>query len=342
MKNICSLVGTRPQFIKVAAFDQYIKKHNPFNHFIVHSGQHFDNDMSEIFFNQLQISKPHLKIPRDQKSIVNNLSRIMDKLEAFVVENKIDLIIVFGDCDTTLAGAIVANKLGLKLAHVEAGLRSFNKDMPEENNRKITDHISDFLFCPNSHALSNLNKENIHDNIRVVGNLQIELLKNTLETIGNKNTFHNHCLLTIHRNYNTNKDTISKIFNDISLIDKSFLFPAHPRTRNLIELHKIKVPKNIHINEPFGYTEMVDVLSSCDYVITDSGGLQLESWYLNKKCIIMRTETEWMDPIKSNSSILYDYKTKLNKFIESFLNTKILSKYNLPINTSELIAKDLT
>ena len=339
--NVCSLVGTRPQFLKLAALDQYIKTHKPFSHFIVHSGQHFDREMSDVFFNQLNISMPDLKILRDKKSNINNLSHIMNEFEIFIMENQIDLIIVFGDCDTTLAGAIVANKLGVKLAHIESGMRSFNKQMPEENNRKLTDHLSDFLFCPDSYALQNLNKEDIYNNIKVVGNLQIELLKNTLESKANNRAFYDYSLLTIHRDYNTNKDSISKILQDIAQINKSFIFPVHPRTKQVINLNKINVTTNIHINEPFGYIEMAEMLSNCDYVITDSGGVQLESWYLNKKCIVMRTETEWIDPIKSQNSILHDPKAPFPEFVESFLETKVLQPYNIPINTSEMIISSL-
>ena len=339
--NVCSLVGTRPQFLKLAALDHYIQAHNPFNHFIVHSGQHFDSNMSDIFFKQLNISKPNLTIHRNTKSNISNLSTIMSTLEGFIIENSIDCVIVYGDCDTTLAEAIVANKLGITLVHIEAGMRSYNKNMPEENNRVLTDHLSDILLCPDSRSLENLNKENIHNNIKVVGNLQVELINNILKKIGNNKPFSNYGLLTIHRDYNTNEIFLKKIFEDLSNINKPFLFPVHPRTRNIIKSNDIKIPENVYLNDPYDYIEMLSMLNGCDFVVTDSGGLQLESWYLDKKCIVMRSETEWKEPIKSGNSILYDRQTNLDQFIQSFLQTETKYKYNLPVNTSELICESI-
>jgi len=340
--RVCSIVGTRPQFLKLAALDSYIQKNKPFEHFIVHSGQHFDRNMSTVFFEQLNMTQPITTIDRNNSSAVRGLTHVMHDFERCIVNHNIDVVIVYGDCDTTLAGALVANKLRKKLVHVEAGLRGHNKKMPEEVNRTLTDHISDIFFCPDSHTLHNLNNERIYNNIRVVGNLQIELLNNMIKESEVKPLFPaNYSLLTIHRDYNTNKKTIEKFFQELGLIDQRFVFPVHPRTRNIIDQHSVRVPGNIELIDPIGYDEMIRALLYSDYVITDSGGVQLESWFLGKKCIVMRTETEWIEPIRTGNSILYDHTTPLNKFVQVFIEKPIIEDYNLPLNTSELICNNI-
>jgi len=335
--NIASIVGTRPQFLKLAALDSYVQKNNSFNHFIVHSGQHFDKNMSEVFFDQLDITPPHLLIERNQSSNIQNLSHIMIEFEKFILLHDINTVLVYGDCDTTLAGALVANKLNIGLVHIESGMRSYNKNMPEENNRVLTDHLSDFLFCPDATAVQNLKKELIKKNVFISGNLQIELSKNILEKNPLPQKFYNYALLTIHRHYNTNVDFLQKTFDSLAKLNQVFMFPVHPRTKHIIQENSIKVPSNIYMNDPFDYLEMLQMLLHCDYVITDSGGLQLESWYHKKRCIVMRSETEWIAPIESNNSILYNYKEDLSNFILNFLDKKVTDEYNLPLNTSELI-----
>lgn len=340
--NVLSIVGTRPQFIKLAALDRYISAFKPFNHKIIHSGQHYDSSMSDIFFKQLNIKQPDFFISRDNQSSVQNISNMMCEIEKIINTINIDVILVYGDCDTTLAGALVSNKLGIKLVHIESGLRSYNRRMPEEHNRVLTDHLSDILFCPDNHSLCNLKNENIHADMKIVGNLQIELLNNIINESKLIQQFDSgYSLLTIHRDYNTNIKTIEKFFNELSLIDQRFIFPIHPRTRNIINQHDISTPENIELHEPFSYMDMVSALLYCDYVVTDSGGLQLESWFMEKKCVVMRTETEWVEPINTCNSIVYDRSTPLNLFVENFLNIQSTKKYNLPLNTSKLICNNI-
>ena len=210
--------------------------------------------------------------------------------------------------------------------------------MPEEINRILTDNVSNLLLCPHQHAVDNLHKENIINNVYLVGNLQVELIHNSLSKI-KKNNHKKFSLLTIHRDYNTNSYSLKYIFDRLSKVQKKFIFPIHPRTKNIIETHNIRIPSNIIIKEPFSYFDMLQHLYQCDYVVTDSGGLQLESWYLGKKCVVMRTETEWCDAISSGVCALYDYNTKLDQFIQSHINSPITHCYELPVNTSELIIK---
>ena len=340
--NVLSIVGTRPQFIKLAALDKYISIYKPFNHKVIHSGQHYDSSMSDIFFKQLNIKQPDFFISRGNQSPVKNISNMMCEIEKIIKAIDVDVILVYGDCDTTLAGALVSNKLGIKLVHVESGLRSYNKQMPEENNRVLTDHISDILFCSDNHSFCNLKNENIHNDIKIVGNLQIELLNNTIkESILTQQFDDEYSLLTIHRDYNTNIKTIETFFSELSLVDQRFIFPIHPRTRNIINQHNISIPENIELHEPFSYMDMISALLYCDYVITDSGGLQLESWFAEKKCVVMRTETEWVEPINTYNSIVYDRSTPLSLFVKDFLKIQPTKKYNLPLNTSELICNTI-
>lgn len=341
--KIISIVGTRPQFLKLAPLSKTFKQNN-INHIIIHSGQHYDSDMSEQLFKTLNIKKPEYIIDKQGNTNIKSLSNMMIKIEEILLKEKPGKLIVFGDCDTTVAGALVAKKLKIFLIHVEAGMRSYNKDMPEEQNRLITDHVSDLLLCSTQDSVDKLKSENIINNVHFVGNLQLELLIQTIDNYDDKyilNDFNivenDFILLTIHREYNTNKNTLIKIFNDLSNIENKIIFPIHPRSQNIINQNNIKIPDNIILIKPVDYLNMTILLRYCKYVITDSGGVQPEAWYLSKKCIIMRSETEWIEPLKNNNNILYDYKTPLNEFIDNFLKVEVKNIENLNVNVSKNI-----
>jgi len=331
MKKIISIVGTRPQFLKLAILSKIIKKETNIIHKVIHTGQHFDSDMSDNIFKILNITNPDYILKLDKnKSNINKFTEMMNEIEKILLIEKPDKIIVFGDCDTTFAGAYVAKKLKIYLVHIEAGMRSYNKDMPEEINRTITDHMADLLLCSTYDSIENLKKENIIKNVYYIGNLQIELLKECCEKYNNKDILNinnieenNFVLLTIHREYNTNKEILNKIFNDLKLLQIKIIFPIHPRTSNIIKDNNINIPNNIIMINPVNYLDMTILERYCKYIITDSGGIQPEAWFLKKKSIIMRSETEWNEPLDNNNNILYDYNTPINKFIDNFLNIEI-------------------
>lgn len=345
MIKIVTIVGTRPQFLKLAPLSKTFKENN-INQIVIHSGQHYDSDMSDIIFKTLNIKEPDYILNKQGTTTVQSLSFMMIKIEEILLKEKPHNIIVFGDCDTTITGALVAKKLKINLIHIEAGMRSYNKNMPEEQNRLVTDHLSDLLLCSTQDSVDKLKNENITDNVHYVGNLQLELLKQTIDNYDDKNILNifnlienQFILLTIHREYNTNKNTLIKIFNDLSNIQNKIIFPAHPRTTNIINENNIKIHDNIVLINPVDYLNMTILLRYCKYIITDSGGIQPEAWYLAKKCIIMRSETEWIEPLNNNNNILYDYKTPLNEFIDNFMKIKLKEIKDLDINVSNKILK---
>lgn len=297
--KIISIVGTRPQFLKLCPLIKTFEKYN-INNIVIHTGQHYDIEMSEQIFDTLNIPKPTYLLKREKKSNIQNLSYMMNNIEEICIKEQPTKMIVFGDCDTTVAGALVSKKLNIYLVHIESGMRSYNKNMPEEINRIMTDHISDLLLCSTQDSIYNLEKENIINNVYLVGNLQIELLSLVCNKYDNKAIL-NKCgikenkyvLLTIHREYNTNKEILNKIFSDLNTLQIEIIFPIHPRTLKIVNENNINIPKNIKLIKPVNYLDMTILERYCKYIITDSGGIQPEAWYLEKKCIIMRSETEW-------------------------------------------------
>lgn len=348
--KIISLVGTRPQFLKLAPLSKKFEEYS-INHIVIHSGQHYDKEMSEDLFKVLEIKDPTYILNKEGTTSIQNLSNMMIKLEEIFLKEKPDKLIVFGDCDTTIAGSIVAKKLKIFLIHIEAGMRSYNKNMPEEINRLMTDHISDLLLCSTEDSMEKLKKENIYNNIYYVGNLQLELLKKICEKYNNKKILNdnnlienNFVLLTIHREYNTNKEMLLKIFSELEKLEIDIIFPIHPRTNNIVENNKLILPKNLKLIKPVDYLDMTILERFSKYIITDSGGVQPEAWFLGKKCIIMRSETEWIEPLKNNNNILYDYNLPLNIFIDNFLKVKINEQNKLLLfpsqNIIDLLTKD--
>ena len=345
--KIISIVGTRPQFLKMIPLSMEFEKHSNIESIIIHSGQHYDSNMSEDIFTSLNVKQPDYILKRKGDTLIQNLTNMMICIENVVLKEKPNIIIVFGDCDTTTAGALVANKNNIFLIHIEAGMRSYNRKMPEEINRLITDNISDLLLCSTQDSLSKLKNENIKTNAYYVGNLQLDLLnivsKNNVNPsfLNNLNVDKdNYVLMTIHRAYNTNKTTLSNIFSHLKNLNYKIIFPIHPRTKNVIKKENISIPKNIQLIDPVNYINMILLQKFSKFIITDSGGVQPEAYFLKKKCIVLRSETEWIEPIKNNNNILFDYKTPLNKFIEDFLQVKVLKEYT-KINACENIVKKI-
>ena len=303
--KIATIIGARPQFIKSATISRIFKNYNDINEIIIHTGQHYDENMSEIFFNELKIPKPNYNLEVGSESHGKQTAMMLEKIEAILLKEKPDWVLVYGDTNSTIAGALAATKLHIKIAHVEAGLRSFNRKMPEEINRIATDHISDILFVPTQNAMNLLANEGIVERAVLVGDIMYDAIlynqkladeKYKLSDITNLNNFY---LGTIHRPSNTdNLVRLQYIFSAFSELDLPIILPLHPRTQKIIK--KIKYSKNVKIIEPVSYLKMIVLLKNCKKVLTDSGGLQKEAYYLHKPCITMRDETEWIETLENN------------------------------------------
>ncbi|WP_297890101.1 UDP-N-acetylglucosamine 2-epimerase (non-hydrolyzing) [Sulfurihydrogenibium sp.] len=302
--KILTVLGARPQFIKAAVVSREIKKHPDIKEIIIHTGQHYDINMSDIFFEQMQIPKPDYYLGINGKSHGAMTGQMMEKIEEVAIKENPDWILVYGDTNSTLAGALVASKLHIKLAHVEAGLRSFNMKMPEEINRILTDRVSNLLFCPTDTAVENLKKEGFDNfpyaKIVKVGDVMYDAYlyyRQFAKKPENVKVEKDFALCTIHRAENTdNTDRLKNILEALKEIaeDLQVILPLHPRTKKIIESKNINVD-NIAIIEPVGYFEMLWLLENCRFVLTDSGGLQKEAFFAKKPCITLREETEWVE-----------------------------------------------
>jgi UDP-GlcNAc3NAcA epimerase len=318
--KVITIIGARPQFIKAATLSREFKKYSQIQEIIIHTGQHFDDNMSEIFFREMEIPAPKYKLA------VNNLSHgamtglMLKEIEEILLCEKPDCVLVYGDTNTTLAGALAAAKLHIKLVHVEAGLRSFNMKMPEEINRILTDRISNLLFCPTQQAITNLKNEGFENfNCKyflsgdVMQDAAIYYSKKAEENssiINDLKLNTNFILCTFHRAENTdNLNNLSQIVEALNELSKEIriIVPLHPRTRKIVN------DKNYSLKfeaiEPVGYFEMIQLLKNCSLVITDSGGVQKEAYFFNKYCITIREETEWIELVKNG----FNYVTGIDK-----------------------------
>lgn len=307
MKRVITILGARPQFIKAAVLSRIIQEHDEIEEIIVHTGQHFDENMSAVFFQEMDIPEPayHLDINNLGHSAMTG--QMMEKIEEVLQVEKPEAVIVYGDTNSTMAGALAAKKMGVKVVHIEAGLRSFNMDMPEEINRIVTDRISDLLICPTELARQNLMDEgfaNFSGKVAVLG----DIMKDAMEFYGSTSdkkssiverlslTHNDFVLATVHRQENTDtKEKLQAIFSALETIhDKErVILPLHPRTRKMLE--KYNLSSNIICIDPVGYFDMVELLKHCSLVLTDSGGLQKEAFFSKKHCVILREETEWKE-----------------------------------------------
>ncbi len=324
--KILSIVGARPQFIKLAPLSKFLRKYH--NELILHTGQHFDKEMSTYFFKELGIANPDYNLNINNGTHGDQTGRMLIELESVVIKERPDLVIVFGDTNSTLAGALVGSKLHIPIVHVEAGLRSFNKSMPEEMNRIVADHTSDYLFAPTRTAVDNLQKENLSSKSFLTGDIMVDAHLSALEKASKLKSIDkysleldNYYLLTLHRPYNVdNPQNLSNIFEQLSSLDEKILFPVHPRTRNVIDRYNITVPTNFILIKPVGYFEFVELQSKCKKIITDSGGIQKEAYILKKPCITLRSETEWVETVSVRWNLLINPSVEKNysEKIESF------------------------
>jgi len=308
LSKLFLVVGARPNFMKMAPLYFALKRNNSFNSIIIHTGQHYDYEMSEAFFNDLCLPQPHFFLNAGSGTHAEQTGKIMIEFEKILLKEKPDLVVVFGDVNSTLACSIAAKKLFIAVAHVEAGLRSFDMTMPEEINRKVTDSISDLLFTPSKNGNENLTKEGINQNkIHFVGNIMIDSLIKILEKINksyeNKilQNFNlqrrNYVLVTLHRPSNVDKkNSLENILNSLNSLSQkiSIFFPMHPRTKRNIGKFKRKLVfnKDFIISEPLKYKEFITLEKNAKFILTDSGGIQEETTYLKIPCLTLRPNTE--------------------------------------------------
>jgi UDP-GlcNAc3NAcA epimerase len=319
--KILTIVGARPQFIKAASVSRAIQQYNqnnsnPIQEIIVHTGQHYDKNMSDVFFAEMQIPKPgyHLGIGGSSHGVMTG--RMLEKIEEVILQEKPDVLLVYGDTNSTLAGALAAVKLHIPVAHVEAGLRSFNMNMPEEVNRVLTDQISQWLFCPTETAVNNLQNEGIAEKTQAlitnVGDVMYDAVlfyrkiakpsQDISALIAQLNG--KFYLATVHRAENTdNSSKLNNIMTALNRISKTIpvVLPLHPRTRKFMETTDYS---QIKLIDPVGYFDIISLLSSCKGVFTDSGGLQKEAYFFHKPCVTLREETEWVELVKGGFNFL--------------------------------------
>lgn len=320
--KLVTIVGARPQFIKAAAFSKEFRKNN--TEILVHTGQHYDKNMSAVFFEELNIPRPDYNLGIGSGSHGMQTGRMLEEIEKILIKEKPDGVLVYGDTNSTLAGALAASKLLIPVYHVEAGLRSYNMDMPEEQNRILTDHISKLLFCPTQTAVDNLKKEGIINGVINTGDIMYDAVLNNIDIAekqygngewlkkleeenniksSNFNT-KKYFLATIHRPTNTdNPDKLKKIFEALNQSDKPVLMPLHPRTSSKISDLNLQL-ENITIIKPVGYLLMLYLLKYACMVITDSGGLQKEAYFLKTPCTTLRDETEWVETLSDGWNVL--------------------------------------
>jgi UDP-GlcNAc3NAcA epimerase len=349
--KILTIVGARPQFIKAAAVSRAVAKYEGVTEVIVHTGQHFDKNMSDVFFEEMHIPKP------DHHLHINSLShgamtgRMLEGIEGVILEEKPDWVLVYGDTNSTLAGALAASKLHIPLAHVEAGLRSFNMKMPEEVNRILTDRISTVLFCPTSTAIKNLENEGfgkLENEVFQVGDVMYDAALFYADK-SRKPDFEvpeKFILTTCHRAENTDDpQKLANIINGLNEIhrDTPVILPLHPRTKNYIKKYDLK--PEFQLVDPVGYLEMVYLLQNCSMVMTDSGGLQKEAFFFKKPCITLRDETEWVELIEHKVNYLCQVgnEGEIVSLFEKVKKEKVDFEINLygEGDTSELIVRDL-
>lgn len=303
MEKIVTVVGARPQFVKAACFSKALRESGAAQEVIVHTGQHYDPGMSQVFFDQLGIADPHYNLSINGGSHGQMTGRILESIEKVLLQESPQLIVVFGDTNSTLAGALAAAKLCIPIAHVEAGLRSFNRSMPEETNRILTDHMSDILFTPTEQASKNLAAEGILENVFLVGDIMFDAMK-MYSAHSRKPAWFDKLklqaggfvLATIHRAENNDSDRrLRDIFRGLSKCGLDVVIPLHPRTKNAVEQMGVKIGDNVHLLEPVGYLEMLWLQKHCKLVATDSGGVQKEAYFNGKPCVTLRDETEWVE-----------------------------------------------
>ena len=313
--KIFTIVGARPNFIKI---DPELKQT------LVHTGQHYDYRMSQLFFKERKLPKPKWNLE------CRTVGQMIDRLKKLFEKEKPSLVLVFGDTNSGLAGALAAAYSGIPLAHIEAGLRSYNRTMPEEINRVTIDHLSTILLCPNNTAALNLLREGIKENVHIVGDPSFDAMNDFMPIKRAKN-YQQYIFLTLHRNINVDDpERLKYIFEQLGQTKEKYIFPLHPRTKKTIDRNKLSIPENIKVTIPSSYKQTLALISNAKMVVTDSGGIQREAYWMGIPLVIIRQETEWIEIIISGSGTLAwgDIKSAIETF-----KSKQVSPPSFGVNT---------
>lgn len=324
-----SVVGARPQFIKAALMSRELRKLH--KEVLIHTGQHYDYEMSRVFFDELEIPEPDYNLDVGSGSHGLQTGLMLERIEKVLLNEKPDCVIVYGDTNSTLAGSLAGSKVQIPVIHVEAGLRSFNRKMAEEINRVITDHISTMLFCPTETAVKNLKNEGINDGVYKVGDVMYDAFLSNFPMAKKKSGIlstlnlrsKDYLLATIHRAENTdNIRNLRSIVEALAALNRKVVFPAHPRTRKqmqLFGLQKYLSGSNPLIIEPVSYFDMLILEENAKIIITDSGGMQKEAYWLGVPCMTLRSETEWVETVEDGWNVLVGAdKDKIIHELENF------------------------
>jgi len=318
-RKILTVVGARPQFIKAGVVSRVIKNKffNQMEEVLIHTGQHYDENMSDIFFRQLDLPQPKVNLEVGAGGHGEQTGRMLLLLEQVLIQERPDMVVVYGDTNSTLAGALAAVKIHLPVAHVEAGLRSWNRKMPEEINRVMVDHISSLLLCPSDVAINNLKNEGILNGVIKTGDVMHDsALYCSKKAEQEKENFNQFCkeykishgkyfLATVHRAENTDQiENLKQIVSSFEKLPQKVVWPVHPRTHKMMEDNKIVCGNNVILTAPFSYLDMILFLKNATMVLTDSGGVQKEAMFFETPCVTLRSETEWTETLDSGWNLL--------------------------------------
>ncbi len=350
--TVVSIVGARPQFVKLAPLAAVLARR--FRHLIVHTGQHYDDNMSGVFFKQLRIPEPHMNLEIGGGTHGKMTGRMLIGIEKLLLERKPEFVLVFGDTNSTLAGALAAVKLGVPVGHVEAGMRSFVDDMPEEINRRLSDHISSILFCPTAASMKNLRNEGVTKRIVDSGDLMFELLherrtaiKNNLGPLKKRGLRPSkYCLLTAHRAANVdNVDNLTALVEIIESLPDPVLFPVHPRTRKRLRdrglWRRLEQCERTILTEPLGYLDLLAAARHARVVLTDSGGLQKEAVFLGSPVLTLRDETEWVETLTQGNRLVGLDRLRVLRRLRTLSRPKRLSYRVKGRKPSEIVAGEI-
>jgi UDP-GlcNAc3NAcA epimerase len=302
--RILSVVGNRPQFIKSAPLSLALR--NRAEEIVLHTGQHYDRELSQVFFDELGLEPPKHRLEAGSGSHAQQTARMLPGIEAAIVGEEPDVVLVYGDTNSTLAGALAASKLRVPVAHVEAGLRSFDRTMPEELNRVLVDRVASLLFAPSDTAVANLETEGITDGVHQVGDVMLDTnlrlapiarqRSQALEVDGVEAGA--YALTTVHREANTREPALGKIVDALNLLEEPVVFPLHPRTASAIETHGHRLAGHVHPRPPAGYLDFAALAAHARVILTDSGGVQKEAYWYGVPCVTLRESTEWVETVE--------------------------------------------
>jgi UDP-N-acetylglucosamine 2-epimerase (non-hydrolysing) len=352
-----SVVGARPNFIKLAALRKPLAR--SFKHVIVHTGQHYDFEMSKIFFKHLKIPKPDYNLEVGSGPQGYQLGEMVKRVERSLLNETPSLVIVYGDTNSTLAGALSSVKLQIPVAHIEAGLRSYDMKMPEEVNRRLTDQVSQYLFAPTETAVKSLKREHVRGKIYLSGDVMVDILRDSLKLAEERSRVldklelepERYFLATIHRAENTDtKQRLRSIIQALTKLKEVIVFPAHPRTRKALRefnlCKRIRASSNLKLIEPLGYLDFINLERNASKILTDSGGVQKEAYLLGIPCITLRDRTEWVETVREGWNILVDVNVEtiveaVRKFNPEKPGRQIFGKAKASERIAEILRKEL-